>query len=281
VFFSVAGFFHHYYLIMLAPPIAALAGAGWVELWNHYRGKEDWKRWLLPAGLLAATAFELYIMQPYQKQIGAGWLTAIGIAGTGSALVLLLAAKKEKLVSIAAAAGMLALLAGPLYWAVTPLLYGDNYTMPQAGPSRQGFGQRQGMGGGMNSGINTKLLDYVTRNNTGEAYLFMTPEASTAESYIIETGQAVVAMGGFSGSDPILTIEKLEQMVADKKVKFFLIPSSGSGGRGGGSEVMDWIRANSTEVPKEEWQSNAAQNGQQDGRPMGMGNNETLYEINI
>ncbi|MDF9407170.1 glycosyltransferase family 39 protein [Pelotomaculum isophthalicicum JI] len=285
-FFSVAGFFHHYYLIMLAPPIAALAGAGWVELWNQYRGKEGWKRWLLPAGLLAATAFELYILQPYQKQIGAGWLTGIGVAGIGLALVLLLAAKKEKLAPIAAVAGMLVLLVAPLYWAATPLLYGDNYMMPQAGPSKQGFGQRQGMGGGgMNSSINTKLLDYVTRNNTGEAYLFMTPEASTAESYIIETGKAVVAMGGFSGSDPILTIEKLEQMVADKKVKYFLIPSSGSGGRGGSSEVMDWIRANSTEVPKEEWQSNAAQNGPQDGpqggRPMGMGNNETLYEINI
>ncbi|OPY60828.1 MAG: Dolichyl-phosphate-mannose-protein mannosyltransferase [Pelotomaculum sp. PtaU1.Bin065] len=282
VFFSVAGFFHQYYLIMLAPPVAALAGTGWAELWNQYRNKEGWKRWLLPAGLLATTAFELYILQPYQEQIGAGWLIGMGVAGTGLALLLLLAAKKEKLVSIAAIAGMLVLLAAPLYWSATPLLYGDNSMLPQAGPSRQGFGQRQGMGGGMNSSsINTKLLEYVTRNNTGEAYLFMTPEASTAESYIIETGQAVVAMGGFSGSDPILTAEKLAQMVADKKVKFFLIPSSGSGGRGGGSEVMDWIRANGTEVPKEEWQSNSAQDSPQGGRPMGMGNSETLYEIKI
>jgi len=113
-FFSVAGFFHHYYLIMLAPPVAALAGAGWVELWRHYRDKEGWKKWLLPSAILAATAFELYVLQPYQKQIGMGWSISIGVAGAGLALVLFLAAKKEKLVSIAAMAGMLVLLAAPL-----------------------------------------------------------------------------------------------------------------------------------------------------------------------
>jgi len=283
-FFSVAGFFHHYYLIMLAPPIAALAGAGWVELWRQYREKEGWKRWLLPAGLLATTAFELYILQPYQGQIGMGWSIGVGAAGIVLTLVLLIAAKKEKLVSIAAVAGMLVLLAAPLFWATTPILYGGNSMLPQAGPSQRGFGQRQGMGGGMSSGINMKLLEYVTKNNTGETYLFATTDASTAEAYIIETGRAVMPMGGFSGSDPILTVEKLKQMVANKVVKYFLIPSgSGSGGRGGNSEVLDWIRANSTEVPKEDWQATSAQGGPQSGPqggPMGMGNDRTLYKIN-
>jgi 4-amino-4-deoxy-L-arabinose transferase-like glycosyltransferase len=276
VFFSIAGFFHQYYLIMLAPPIAALSGAGWVELWNHYREQAGWKKWLLPAGLLAATAFELYILQPYQKQIGLGWSIGIGVAGLGLALVLFLASKKQKLATIAAMAGMMVLLVAPLYWAATPLLYGDNAMMPAAGPSQQGgFGQRQGMGGEMRSSVNTQLLDYVTKNNTGETILFATTEANTAESYIIETGKAVIAMGGFSGSDPILTVEKLQQMVANKEVKFFLIPSgSGSGGRGGSSEVMDWVRANSVEIPKEEWQADSNQGG-----AMGMGNNNALYEV--
>jgi 4-amino-4-deoxy-L-arabinose transferase-like glycosyltransferase len=34
VFFSIAGFFHRYYLPMLAPGIAALAGIGLVLLWR-------------------------------------------------------------------------------------------------------------------------------------------------------------------------------------------------------------------------------------------------------
>jgi 4-amino-4-deoxy-L-arabinose transferase-like glycosyltransferase len=276
VFFSVAGFFHHYYLIMLAPSIAALAGAGWVELWNQYRNKEGWKMWLLPSGLLATTVFELYVLQPYQKQIGIGWSIGIGTAGIGLSLVLTLAAKKQKVSSIAAMAGMLALLVAPLYWAATPILYGGNSMLPQAGPNQQGFGPRSRMGDGPNTGINAKLLAYVTQHNTGEKYLFATMDAPSAAPYIIETGKAVMAMGGFSGSDPILTVEKLQEMVKNKEVKYFLIPSgSGFGGRGGRSEVMDWIRAHSTEVPKSEWQTDTSQ-----GDPMGRGEEKTLYKIN-
>jgi 4-amino-4-deoxy-L-arabinose transferase-like glycosyltransferase len=279
-FFSVAGFFHQYYLIMLAPPIAALAGAGWVELWNQYRNQEGWKIWLLPSAILVTTAFELYIMRPYQKQIGIGWLIGIGAAGLVISLVLSLAAKKEKLTSIAAGAGMLVLLVAPLYWAATPILYGDNSMMPAAGPTQQGSGQRPGMGGGMNSTVDAKLLEYLSENNTGEKYFLITTDASTAESYIISTGKAVVAMGGFSGSDPALTVEKLEQIVKNKEVKYFLIPSGsgvgGGGGFGGGStEVLNWIRAHSTEVPQAEWQSNATEGGS-----MGKGEAKTLYKVN-
>jgi 4-amino-4-deoxy-L-arabinose transferase-like glycosyltransferase len=280
-FFSVAGFFHQYYLIMLAPPIAVLAGAGWVELWKQYRNKEGWKIWLLPSAMLVTTAFELYILQPYQKQVGIGWSIGIGVAGIAISLILFFLGKKEKLASIAAVAGILVLLVAPLYWAATPILYGDNSMLPQAGPTdKQGFGTGQGMGGGMTSTPDAKLLAYLSKNNTGEKYFLITTDANTAESYIISTGKAVVAMGGFSGSDPALTVKELEQMVKNQEVKYFLIPSgSGVGGKGsfggGSTEVLNWIRAHSTEVPKAEWQSKAAE-----GVSMGKDESKTLYLIN-
>lgn len=283
VFFSVAGFYHQYYLIMLAPPIAALVGAGWVELWNRYRESEGWKARLLPSALLATTAFELYVLRPYQGQIGVGWLVGIGSAGLVLSLALLLAKKREKLASIAAAAGMLVLLAAPLYWAATPLLYGDNSMLPQAGPGQGRLTIQKTLqllqpitNGGTTSDTDDRLLEYVTRNNTGEKYLFATAESHTAAPYIIRTGKAVMAMGGFSGSDPILTVEKIEELVENHEVKFFLISSgSGPGGGRGGSEVMDWIRARSTEVPREEWGSNSRGGS----RSMGMGGETTLYCI--
>ncbi|MCL6477816.1 MAG: glycosyltransferase family 39 protein [Peptococcaceae bacterium] len=275
-FFSIAGFFHHYYLIMLAPSIAALTGSGWVELWNRYSNKKGWQMWLLPAGLLATTAFELYVLQPYQRQIGVGWSIGIGAAGIGLSLVLILAAKKRKLSSIAAMAGILVLLVAPSYWSATPLLYGGNGMLPQAGPGQRAAGPRPAAVSGTDSGAKDKLLEYVTRNNTGEKFLFATTDTNTAAPYIIQTGKAVMAMGGFSGGDPILTVERIEKMVADKEVKFFLIPAgSGAGGGRGSSEVMDWIRAHGTEVPREEWQSESSQAG-----PMGMRNDKTLYRIN-
>jgi 4-amino-4-deoxy-L-arabinose transferase-like glycosyltransferase len=254
VFFSVAGFFHQYYLIMLAAPIAALAGAGWTELWNHYRERSGWKMWLLPAAIAVTTAFEVYIIYPYNQQIGAGWAIGVGAAGAAAALILVLASKKEKLAHKAAILGLLALLAAPMYWAATPLLYGGNSMLPEAGPSLK---QSSGMGGsrmGGSSEVNSKLLDYVTSNNTGETYLFAVSRATEASSYIIKTGKAVMAMGGFSGSDPILTVDKLKEMVQNKEIKYFLI-SSGGGGGSTSSELTTWIKEHSTEIPKSEYQS--------------------------
>ncbi|KLU65264.1 dolichyl-phosphate-mannose-protein mannosyltransferase [Desulfosporosinus acididurans] len=310
-FFSVAEFFHQYYLVMLAPAIAALAGTGWVELFGFNQRREGWKRWLLPIGLLGTTAFQLYILFPYMSEIG--WALPIGLAIIGSLLTLYSILPftqniRTKLTRAVAGAGILVLLAAPLYWASTPLLYGDNAMMPSAGPQqsmgnnhsmtwqgslaqqgqlpgsssnqRQGQtqapNQPQGQGrGGMQDNVNAQLLSYLKAHNTGEKFLFATTDAGTAEAYIINTGKAVMAMGGFSGSDPILTVDKLKQMVADKEVKYFLL--SGGGPGGGSSEIQTWIQQNGTEIPQSEWQSNSNSSA---AGGMGMNRAGTLYEIN-
>ena len=160
--------------------------------------------------------------------------------------------------------------------------------LPAAGPTSsgngmgmpgqaQGKGQTQGQSLGKTAGqsqenIDTNLLSYLTDNNTGEKYLFATTNAGTAEAYIIKTGKAVMAMGGFSGSDPILSVDKLKQMVANKEVKYFLSSAGGPGG--GSSEVQAWIIQNGKVVPQTAWQSST---GNSSG---GMNASQTLYEIN-
>ena len=49
-----------------------------------------------------------------------------------------------------------------------------------------------------------------------------------------------MAMGGFSGSDPILTVEKLEKLVKNGEVKYFMI---GDGRGQDNSEITNWINA--------------------------------------
>ncbi|MDQ7095611.1 glycosyltransferase family 39 protein [Desulfosporosinus sp. PR] len=285
-FFSIAEFFHPYYLIMLAPAIAALTGAGWAEMWGFCRDRNGgWKGWLLPIGLLATTLFQLYILLPYSKQIGSAWPIALGALGSVFSVYLALSLLKNKhadagvplektrLIRAAAFGGLAILLAAPLYWAATPLLYGGNSTMPEAGPQLN-FGKRGSLTGQRET-INTELLAYLQAQNTGEKFLFATTNAGTAEAYIIKTGKAVMAMGGFSGSDPILTVAKLKQMVADKEIKYFLL--SGGSPRGGSSDVQTWIRQNGKEVPQADWQSGTG-NAVRGNR--GMNGAGTLYEMN-
>ncbi|WP_407311346.1 glycosyltransferase family 39 protein [Desulfosporosinus sp. SB140] len=309
-FFSVAGFFHQYYLVMLAPAIAVLAGTGWIELLGFNRRREGWKRWLFPIGILGTTAFQLYILLPYRSQIGWALPLSVGVLGSLFTLYFSLPLGKNEAIShqtspvrtkiakFAAVGGIIVLLAGPLYWAATPLLYGDNAMMPAAGPQQtfgsnhtmpgqemgqgqdgsqdQTFNRTQGQGGGqMQETVNTQLLAYLEANNTGEKFLFATTNAGTAEAYIIKTGKAVMAMGGFSGSDPILTVDKLKQMVANKEIKYFLL--SGGGAGGGSSDIQAWIQQNGTEIPQSEWQSSSSSNT---SGGMGMNGAGKLYEVN-
>ena len=331
-FFSVAGFFHHYYLIMLAPPIAALFGAGWTQLFDDYRSHDGWKAWLLPIAVILTAGFQWFIIHPYDDVIGVGWSMGIAVAGVIFATTLILYRFREvELNHTASVIGLLILLIGPLYWAFTPITYGGNSMLPQAGPgeseSRGNMsdfaggaipafnGQNQpvdgemptppdgdanttagdrtevptaegptivlprNMQGGMGgASLDSKTLSYLKKNNTGEQYLFATTSYQTAAPYIIDKKESVITMGGFSGSDPVYTVEKLKDLVSSGKVKYFLI--SGDGMRGGSSEVTRWIQENGEEIPSEEWQTTQNTN-EQTFNMGGPGRSNTLYKVTL
>lgn len=294
VFFSIAGFFHQYYLIMLAPPIAALVGAGWTGLWNSYRDRSGWQSWLLPAAVALTTALQWYIIHPYDSTIGRGWSIGIAAAGVIATIALVLLKIKPtdlRISSTAAIAGLLVLLIGPLYWAATPITYGVSSMTPIAGPGTdRGFGGMipgGGGPGGMNqgarpnvgvrmdeiqAGVNEQLLAYLEANNTGEKYLFAAMNYNTAAPYMIDARASVMILQGFNGSDPVYTADKLEAMVARGEVKYFMIGGFGGGmggGRDGNSELTQWITEHGTVVPSTDWQSTATRV------------NMTLYQVKV
>jgi len=299
-FFSIAGFFHQYYLIMMAPPIAALVGAGWSELWALYRERSGWTSWLLPAATVVTAAFQWYILHPYDDKIGSGW--SIGVLAAGIIVALLLAvfkAKEKTFMYAAGVAGLLVLLIGPMYWALTPITYSNNSMTPAAGPDSSEMGgfkmtaQMQSQlenaggapggdsntmptgftGGGMNrtEGVNQALFSYLQSNNTGEKYLFAVMDYTTAAPYIVKENASVVILNGFSGSDKVYTEDTLKALVESGQVKYFLVSSGGmGGGRGGSSELTTWITENGTVVPAADWQGTGTS-----------ASSGTLYEVNL
>ncbi|WP_235599476.1 ArnT family glycosyltransferase [Paenibacillus amylolyticus] len=306
-FFSVAGFFHQYYLIMLAPPIAALTGAGYVAMWKLYRERIGWQAWLLPVSVLLTTLFGWYIMQVYNDTIGAGWSISELIAGilvTVILVVMLHRTHRWKQGFIIA--GFVVMLIGPIYWAFTPITYGGNSMIPAAGPTGSngmfggaGMGMPMGNGvgvtempstggrGGMgnrNEEVDTATLNYLKEHNTGETYFFATTDYNQAAPYIIDEKASVITLGGFSGSDPVYTTEELEQLVKSGQVKYFIV--GGMGGRGGNSDISDWIKEHGTEIPTSEWQtgtdSGSTDSGAAGNRAgFGFGGQTTLYEVKL
>ncbi|MBN9390676.1 MAG: glycosyltransferase family 39 protein [Chloroflexi bacterium] len=134
VFSFAKGTIHPYYLVMLAPPLAALTGAGLVALWQVFREK-GWQSWLLPGGLLANTLYQVYILAYYPGWNA--WLLALaGLSGLLGVAGLVLGKTQDRPVwrnlGLGLSAGQ---LLAPVTWSlnqlyVTPL----NPTLPSARP---------------------------------------------------------------------------------------------------------------------------------------------------
>lgn len=247
-FFSVAGFFHHYYLIMLAPPIAVLSGAGLVALFRLYRHKDNWQKFLLPTTLTLTGALQAFFVASYLPILAA----VIGIAALGvSALLIAIRQQQPKLAAKITAIALAVLLIAPTYWSLTPILYGGNSSLPEAGPQL-----KQSSGGGFaDASVDSGLISYLQKNNTGETYLFGTTDATTAGPYIIKTKEAVMALGGFNGTDPTLTVKQLKQMIQSGEIKYFYLPSNS---KASDSDVVKWIQENGTEIDQSEWSSSTS-----------------------
>ena len=71
-----------------------------------------------------------------------------------------------------------------------------------------------------------------------------------ASSIIIATGKPVMALGGFSGSDQILTVQQLARLVANGTVHYFLLQSGGPGGAPSGSTLRELPAAIRAQIEK-------------------------------
>jgi 4-amino-4-deoxy-L-arabinose transferase-like glycosyltransferase len=330
IFFSVAGFFHTYYMVMLAPSIAALAGIGLVALWQDFR-RAGRRGWLLPLALVETAAIQAYLLSPYPEW--SRWLTPLVVGICVVAAGLLALARLGARLSLPALrgaiiAGMLALLAAPAAWAVDTVGGGSGLT-PSAGPAPQtgrpnGFAPQTGRpngfaryfgagrtgggeqrGGGEQNTVDTRLVRYLQANQGATRYLFATLNATSAAPFILATGKPVMALGGFSGSDRIVTPDQLARLVSNRTVRFFLLPSTqtfnpenlppqvrgffrrgggprgGFGGSGLNGDLTQWVSAHCTAVPATRWQTPSTQPG---GAPgfgfggFGRGGGQQLYD---
>ncbi|WP_458110356.1 ArnT family glycosyltransferase [Bacillus zhangzhouensis] len=268
-FFSIAGFFHHYYLIMLAPPIAALCGIGAKKMSELFTANKGMSAYLLPAAIAVTAIFQGYILSNYITQISSVWMYTIAIAGLSIAILLLVYREKQLIKKRLMIIALTTLLLIPGYWAATPIIYGGNSVLPEAGIQLS-----SSRGGNMfTSSVDQGLLTYLKTHQTGETYLFATLTTVTAAPYIIDEDENVMALGGFNGTDPILTVNKLKALVQQRKVKYFLLPDNQSAN----SDLVNWIKSHGTVISTEEYKGYSSSTVQ--GMPSESSQNETLYRV--
>jgi 4-amino-4-deoxy-L-arabinose transferase-like glycosyltransferase len=119
---------------------------------------------------------------------------------------------------------------------------------PEQQPSGQPSGRPPGGPGG--GQVTAELVDYLEANRGGAEWLVAVGSAQSASSIILSSGRAVIAMGGFTGGDPAMTVDKLQEYVSSGRLKYILI---GDGRRGTDASVTEWVKANGTLVDPAEY----------------------------
>jgi hypothetical protein len=105
-----------------------------------------------------------------------------------------------------------------------------------------------GGGAGGSGSTDTALVDLL--NGTSSRWSAAVVGDQAAAGYILSTNTAVMAIGGWSGSDDAPTLAEFQRYVADGDVSYF-VAGGGMGGRQGdstssASAITAWVQAHYT-----------------------------------
>jgi 4-amino-4-deoxy-L-arabinose transferase-like glycosyltransferase len=272
-FSFMAGIFHAYYTVALAPAIGALVGIGGLVLWRR-RGS------LVASALLGlATAFTTGLAYQLLARDASWhpWLRyAIAFVGFTAALLIVGVGHLPRRLGLAvASAAVVAGLAGPASYSLATAATPHTGAIPSAGPSSSGVGGpgggfgggpggtppagmpgafggtargAGGVGGGVTGGAaggasagglldgstsSAALTALLEADSTSYTWVAAAVGSNSAAGYQLATQEPVMAIGGFNGSDPSPTLAQFKADVAAGKIHYF-IGSTGGGFGGGG-----------------------------------------------
>ncbi|HEV7657884.1 MAG TPA: glycosyltransferase family 39 protein [Mycobacteriales bacterium] len=271
-FSFMAGIFHAYYTVALAPAIGAVVGIGAAALWRRREGSA------ILAITLAVTAAWSYVLLKRSADF-LPWLAPVVLAGGLIVAIglLLVRVLPRRTAAVLAGAGLIVALAGPAAYAVDTAATPHTGSIPTAGPAAGGMGgpgggagrggqapggtatgttQGGGPGGGGVSGLlngSTASAAMVTllQTDAGDyTWAAATVGSNNASGYQLASGEPVMAIGGFNGTDPSPTLAQFTAYAAAGQIHYFISAGTGGGTQTGGSaaaqEIATWVAANYT-----------------------------------
>ncbi|GAB2635795.1 ArnT family glycosyltransferase [Kribbella swartbergensis] len=100
------------------------------------------------------------------------------------------------------------------------------------------------LGGGGTSGVSNELIALLRNGANGYTWAAAAITANGAAPLQIASGEAIMAIGGFNGTDPAPSLAEFQKLVAQGKIHYF-VGGGGFGGRGGTSnEIATWVAEN-------------------------------------
>ncbi len=225
-----AGTRHAYYTSLLAPAVATLAAAAFVTLWRSARASPAAAS-ALALSVLGTSAVSFAILANVAGFFP--WLRWIALAGgvvAGAAILTLHRLSHHRArVTLALIATAIASLAGPAAYSLATAARGHTGYDPIAGP---GPSQRAPAPVASPAGELTQpqslalLTSYLLTHRDHARFILAATDAKTADPIALASGQAVITIGGFSGSDPTPTAGQLARLVNSGQLRYVLLDAA-------------------------------------------------------
>ena len=246
IFSMTSGVIHPYYVVVMAPAVAALVGISLPFLWGAYTRRKPYA-WLLPVLVGVTAAIAVIILGYAGTMTWLMWIVGLlGLTGMIGLLVNLYASRRW-LQNLAIITAISACTLAPTVYTLATVNVAHTGSIPTAGLSSTA------MRGSNNetSQADSQLVQYLLQHQHGATWLVAVASANESAAIQLTSSQPVMAVGGFNGSDTPLTLEQFKQLVKDGKVNYYAISSHGHGGGGpggGNNEITMWVKQTGTVV---------------------------------
>jgi len=271
VTFSLAqGIIHPYYSVALAPAIAGIVGIGADATW---RARHALAPRLLLAAVVAVTAWWSWTLLDRSPTWHPTLRTLVLVTGLAAAAAIAAGPYVGRRWRVAVAvAALVSAFTGPAAYAVETAATPHTGAIPSAGPAVAGggFGRPAGFGGppggfrggsGGTGGLgglldtsqpSTELVTALQSSASAYRWAAATIGSNNAAGLQLASGEAVMSIGGFNGTDPTPSFAQFQAWVRAGDIHYF-IAGGGlgmGGGPGGGSStgsaITAWVEANFT-----------------------------------
>ncbi|MEW6369078.1 MAG: glycosyltransferase family 39 protein [Acidobacteriota bacterium] len=251
-------FIHTYYLTLLTPAVAVLAAVATGGLWGALdRGR---RAAVVPAAAVALTLLWHVRIIGFYPSWARSLVPVLTVAGVAS-VVGLLVARTPLVRKCALGLGVAAAFVCPFLWAATPALAPAGRMVPIADPALLDYRETTAAEGTRPTHL-PSLIRFLRANHRGERFLLAVPDIHWAAPVIIETGEPVMAFGGYYGREETLSVEEFAHRVSSGEVRYVLVAAANVGQMAGPSRqssprnwIEEWAKSNGTLVPAEAWQS--------------------------
>jgi 4-amino-4-deoxy-L-arabinose transferase-like glycosyltransferase len=234
-----------YYCMSLVAAMAGMFAIGIHETWHHRSSRLG--RYGLAAMLLVTGVWSWWILGR-----NAGWwpplrwtILVITVAASIALPICQSAQAWRRWAPASLTLGLVAGLAGSAAYAIVTIGQPHNGPLIIAGPDSDSQAANKMMASWLS--VENPELDAMLRTTHTE-WSAATLRSSPAAGLELSTNTAVMAIGGFTGGDPVPTLRQFQDYVAQHQITYLIVAqTSGLGPRGNQhADITDWVQAHFT-----------------------------------